>query len=171
MRERLLRKFQRTVSESKCCCLPKNLKECLLTVSVSYLGSHSSLNIRSVATDTRVSGERKSLVIALSQLKKRTAELTLCLWTELYSLQITFLCAFCSDPFWSLQRLHGIWIHWSPRGWLTALTGSNCYRKGLWVHLGLFHHAKSLFRTTFPQNPHLKRKQTYSYALILFPQF
>lgn len=122
MRERLLRKFQLTVSESKCYCLPKTLKECLLIASVSYLGSHSSLNIRRVATHTRVSGERKSLVTALSQLKKRTVELTLCLcvWTELYSLQITFLCAFCSDPFWSLQLLHGIWINWSPRGWLTA---------------------------------------------------
>ena len=69
MREWLLRKFQPNVSESKCYCLPKKLKECLLFVSVSYLGSHSSLNIRSVAINTRVSGKRNSLVTGLSQLK------------------------------------------------------------------------------------------------------
>lgn len=113
MREWLLRKFQLTVSESKCYCLPEKLKECLLILSVSYLGSHSSLNIRSVATNARVSGKRNSLVTGLSQLKKRRAELTLCLCmlTELYSLQITFLGTFCSDRFRSLQLLHDIWIN------------------------------------------------------------
>ena len=148
MRERLLRKFQLTVSESKCYCLPKNLKECLLIVSVSYLEAHSSLNIQECCY--RYKGVRRKRepghsTLTVKEKKSRTYTVSVnrtLQFTNHFPVRFLLWSLLMPTTSRHLNKLKSKRLTYRSKRF-------KLLQKRSLVHLGLFHHAKSLFRTTF----------------------